>query len=131
VEDSFKLLEERVGRAADRLQKLRAENEGLRRELLIAKDRTDKAEAAARKAEDVAKAAREAAKTAEQAVQAAAQKAAAADRQAQAVVKPAAAEKEALARAERAELGLATSLAEREELRRRMAKLVETLDKLE
>jgi predicted RNase H-like nuclease (RuvC/YqgF family) len=46
VEDSFKLLEDRIHKAAKRLKDLQAEVQGLRSELEQAKARADKAERA-------------------------------------------------------------------------------------
>ena len=46
MEDSFKLLEERVHRAAERLKTLSAEGQALRAELAQAKARAEKAEQA-------------------------------------------------------------------------------------
>jgi predicted RNase H-like nuclease (RuvC/YqgF family) len=64
VEDSFKLLEERIHRAAQRLKDLSAETQALRAEVAQAKARADKAERAlaeaagrpGREAEDAKKA---------------------------------------------------------------------------
>jgi predicted RNase H-like nuclease (RuvC/YqgF family) len=46
VEDSFKLLEDRIHRAAERLKTLSAEGQALRTELTQAKSRAEKAEQA-------------------------------------------------------------------------------------
>jgi chromosome segregation ATPase len=46
VEDSFKLLEDRIHRAAERLKTLSAEGQALRAELAQAKSRAEKAEQA-------------------------------------------------------------------------------------
>jgi len=46
VEDSFKLLEDRIHRAAERLKTLSAEGQALRAELAQAKSRAEKAEKA-------------------------------------------------------------------------------------
>jgi len=53
VEDSFKLLEERVRRAAERLKELQSENESLRKDLGESDARAEKAE---KKLEEVAEA---------------------------------------------------------------------------
>jgi len=51
VEDSFKLLEDRVHRAAQRLKELSAEGQSLRGELAQARGRAEKAERALAEAE--------------------------------------------------------------------------------
>jgi predicted RNase H-like nuclease (RuvC/YqgF family) len=51
VEDSFKLLEERIHKAAQRLKELSAEGQALRAELSQAKARAEKAEKALAEAE--------------------------------------------------------------------------------
>jgi chromosome segregation ATPase len=53
VEDSFKLLEERIRRAAERLKELQSENESLRKDLGESDARAEKAE---KKLEEVAEA---------------------------------------------------------------------------
>lgn len=53
MEDSFKLLEERIRRAAERLKELQSENESLRKDLGESDGRAEKAE---KKLEEVAEA---------------------------------------------------------------------------
>jgi len=111
VEDSFKLLEERVGKAAARLRELRSENETLRGELKAAATRAQKSEEAQRAA--VARA-----EKAESERKAAAERAAAAERQATASATHGGDEVEELRR-------------QSEQLRQRMLKLLQVLEKLD
>jgi chromosome segregation ATPase len=123
VEDSFKLLEERVGKVAARLRELRAENEALRREAQATGAREHKAEQAVRAAE--AKAGK-----AEQERKAAAERANEAERQLRAAAERGGAEARTAAGAD-AEHEAQVLRHEREELRRRMVKLLEVLERLD
>ncbi len=124
MEDSFKLLEERVGKVAARLRELRAENEALRREAQATGSREHKAEQAVRAAE--AKAGK-----AEQERKAAAERANEAERQLRVAAERGGAEARTAADAERVEHEAQALRREREELRRRMLKLLEVLERLD
>ncbi len=120
MEESFKLLEERVKKAVARLRELRSENDVLRGELKAAAARAQKAEDAARSAQArVEKAEREHQTAAARAGEAE-QKLLAAGGQAEAAGRLEAAEREARDLRQR-----------QEELRKRMVGLLEVLEKLE
>jgi chromosome segregation ATPase len=115
VDDSFKLLEERVHRAAERLAALAAVEQSLRSELAKEKERAGSAEARARDSEGRAKEAEALARKAEEAL--------------------AAAESEGASgvgakRAEELEDEVAVLRQEREEIRARVEKLVSLLERL-
>lgn len=110
VEDSFKLLEDKVQKAAVRLRELSAERETLRAEVAAAVTRADRAEAEAQSA-------RARAEQAERELGAARESVRADDGEA--------------SRAEAAEQEAAQLRRRQDELRKRMAKLVELLESLE
>jgi chromosome segregation ATPase len=132
VEDSFKLLEDKVQRAAARLRELSSEADALRGQLRAAQARAEKAEAALGSGGERLAKVEAQAKALEGALRAAEERAQKAERDGkQAVVRAEGTVKTDGARLQKAEQAVEELRHEREEIRERLRRLAEALAGLE